>query len=151
VVFGSANTLENGRISQAANSRGSVPARYSAPSRIAAGPVPCVMAYLYLVLAVGFEVIGTAALQASEQFTRPKPLVLTAIGYAAAFYFLSLVLRTMPVGIAYAIWSGFGVILITLVGLVWFGQRLDLPAVIGLGLIVAGVAVINLFSKAAVH
>jgi small multidrug resistance pump len=109
------------------------------------------MAYLYLVLAVGFEVIGTAALQASEQFTRPKPLVLTAIGYAAAFYFLSLVLRTMPVGIAYAIWSGFGVILITLVGLVWFGQRLDLPAVIGLGLIVAGVAVINLFSKAAVH
>lgn len=109
------------------------------------------MAYLYLVLAVGFEVIGTAALQASEQFTRPKPLVLTAIGYAAAFYFLSLVLRTMPVGIAYAIWSGFGVILITMVGLVWFGQRLDLPAVIGLGLIVAGVAVINLFSKAAVH
>ncbi|MBN9598719.1 MAG: multidrug efflux SMR transporter [Afipia sp.] len=109
------------------------------------------MAYLYLVLAVGFEVIGTAALQASEQFTKPKPLVLTAIGYAAAFYFLSLVLRTMPVGIAYAIWSGFGVILITLVGLVWFGQRLDLPAVIGLALIVAGVAVINLFSKAAVH
>ena len=109
------------------------------------------MAYLYLVLAVGFEVIGTAALQASEQFTKPKPLVLTAIGYAAAFYFLSMVLRTMPVGIAYAIWSGFGVILITLVGLVWFGQRLDLPAVIGLALIVAGVAVINLFSKAAVH
>ncbi|MBN8969625.1 MAG: multidrug efflux SMR transporter [Rhizobiales bacterium] len=109
------------------------------------------MAYLYLVLAVGFEVIGTAALQASEQFTKPKPLVLTALGYAAAFYFLSLVLRTMPVGIAYAIWSGFGVILITLVGLVWFGQRLDLPAVIGLALIVAGVTVINLFSKAAVH
>lgn len=109
------------------------------------------MAYLYLILAVGFEVIGTAALQASEQFTKPKPLVLTAVGYAAAFYFLSLVLRTMPVGIAYAIWSGFGVILITLVGLVWFGQRLDLPAVIGLALIVSGVAVINLFSKAAVH
>ena len=109
------------------------------------------MAYLYLVLAVGFEVIGTAALQASEQFTKPKPLVLTAIGYAAAFYFLSLVLRPMPVGTAYAIWSGFGFILITLVGLVWFGQRLDLPAVIGLALIVAGVAVINLFSKAAVH
>lgn len=109
------------------------------------------MAYLYLVLAVGFEVIGTAALQASEQFTKPKPLVLTALGYAAAFYFLSLVLRTMPVGIAYAIWSGFGVILITLVGLVWFGQRLDLPAVIGLALIIAGVTVINLFSKAAVH
>lgn len=109
------------------------------------------MTYLYLLVAVGFEVIGTAALQASEQFTRPKPLVLTLIGYAAAFYFLSLVLRTMPVGIAYAIWSGLGVILITLVGLVWFGQRLDLPAVFGLSLIVAGVAIINLFSKTVAH
>lgn len=109
------------------------------------------MTYLYLLVAVTFEVIGTAALQASEQFTKPKPLILTAIGYAAAFYFLSLVLRTMPVGVAYAIWSGFGVILITLVGLIWFGQRLDLAAMIGLALIVAGVATINLFSQTAVH
>lgn len=109
------------------------------------------MTYIYLMIAVIFEVIGTAALQASEQFTKPKPLILTAIGYAAAFYFLSMVLRTMPVGIAYAIWSGFGVILITIVGLVWFGQRLDLPAVIGLTFIVAGVATINLFSKTVVH
>lgn len=109
------------------------------------------MTYLYLIMAVGFEVIGTAALQASEQFTRPKPLILTAIGYAAAFYFLSLVLRSMPVGVAYAIWSGLGVILITLVGLVWFGQKLDMPAFIGLALIVAGVAIINLFSKTVVH
>lgn len=109
------------------------------------------MTYLYLIMAVGFEVIGTAALQASEQFTRPKPLILTAIGYAAAFYFLSLVLRSMPVGVAYAIWSGLGVILITLVGLVWFGQKLDMPAFIGLTLIVAGVAIINLFSKTVVH
>lgn len=109
------------------------------------------MTYLYLIMAIIFEVIGTAALQASEQFTRPKPLILTALGYMAAFYFLSLVLRTMPVGIAYAIWSGLGVMLITLVGLVWFGQRLDLPAIIGLGLIVAGVAVINLFSKTVAH
>lgn len=109
------------------------------------------MTYLYLIMAIIFEVIGTAALQASEQFTRPKPLILTALGYMAAFYFLSLVLRTMPVGIAYAIWSGLGVVLITLVGLVWFGQRLDLPAIIGLGLIVAGVAVINLFSKTVAH
>ena len=83
--------------------------------------------------------------------TRPKPLILTAVGYAAAFYFLSLVLRTMPVGIAYAIWSGLGVLLITIVGLVWFGQWLDLPAVIGLALIVAGVATINLFSKTVAH
>jgi small multidrug resistance pump len=109
------------------------------------------MTYLYLLLAVGFEVIGTAALQASEQFTRPKPLILTAIGYAAAFYFLSLVLRSMPVGVAYAIWSGLGVVLITLVGLIWFGQKLDTPAVVGLALIVAGVAIINLFSRTVVH
>jgi small multidrug resistance pump len=109
------------------------------------------MTYLYLIMAVGFEVIGTAALQASEQFTRPKPLILTAIGYAAAFYFLSLVLRNMPVGVAYAIWSGLGVVLITLVGLIWFGQKLDMPAIVGLALIVAGVATINLFSKTVVH
>lgn len=109
------------------------------------------MTFLYLIMAIIFEVIGTAALQASEQFTRPKPLILTALGYMAAFYFLSLVLRTMPVGIAYAIWSGLGVMLITLVGLIWFGQRLDLPAIIGLGLIVVGVAVINLFSKTVAH
>ncbi|CEG08224.1 Methyl viologen resistance protein C [Afipia felis] len=109
------------------------------------------MTYLYLIMAIIFEVIGTAALQASEQFTRPKPLILTALGYMAAFYFLSLVLRTMPVGIAYAIWSGLGVVLITLVGLVWFGQRLDMPAILGLGLIIAGVAVINLFSKTVAH
>jgi small multidrug resistance pump len=109
------------------------------------------MTYLYLIMAVVFEVIGTSALQASEQFTKPKPLILTAIGYAAAFYFLSMVLRTIPVGIAYAIWSGLGVILITLIGLVWFGQRLDLPAMLGLTLIVAGVAIINLFSETVVH
>jgi small multidrug resistance pump len=109
------------------------------------------MTYLYLIMAIIFEVIGTAALQASEQFTRPKPLILTALGYMAAFYFLSLVLRTMPVGIAYAIWSGLGVVLITIVGLVWFGQRLDMPAILGLGLIIAGVAVINLFSKTVAH
>ncbi|WP_420833390.1 DMT family transporter [[Pseudomonas] carboxydohydrogena] len=109
------------------------------------------MTYLYLIMAIVFEVIGTAALQASEQFTRPKPLILTALGYMAAFYFLSLVLRTMPVGIAYAIWSGLGVVLITLVGLIWFGQRLDAAAIAGLALIIAGVAVINLFSRTAVH
>ncbi|ACI93437.1 multidrug transporter EmrE [Afipia carboxidovorans OM5] len=109
------------------------------------------MTYLYLVAAIVFEVIGTAALQASEQFTRPKPLVLTAFGYIASFYFLSLVLRAMPVGIAYAIWSGLGVVLITLVGFVWFGQRLDMAAVIGLSLIIAGVAIINLFSRTVAH
>jgi small multidrug resistance pump len=109
------------------------------------------MTFVYLIIAIILEVIGTSALQASEQFTRPKPLILTAIGYAASFYFLSLVLRTMPVGIAYAIWSGLGIVLITLVGLVWFGQKLDVPAVIGLALIIAGVGTINLFSSTVSH
>ncbi len=109
------------------------------------------MSYLYLAIAVIFEIIGTARLQASQQFTKPKPLILTAVGYATAFYFLSLVLRTMPVGIAYALWSGFGMILITIVGLFWFGQRLDWPAVVGLTLILAGVVTINLFSETVVH
>lgn len=109
------------------------------------------MTFVYLIIAIILEVIGTAALQASEQFTRPKPLILTLIGYAASFYFLSLVLRTMPVGIAYAIWSGLGIVLITIVGLVWFGQKLDMPAVIGLALIIAGVGTINLFSSTVSH
>jgi small multidrug resistance pump len=109
------------------------------------------MTFLYLIVAIVLEVIGTSALQASEQFTKPKPLILTVISYAASFYFLSLVLRSMPVGIAYAIWSGLGVVLITLVGLVWFGQKLDTPAVIGLGLIIAGVGTINLFSSTIQH
>lgn len=109
------------------------------------------MTYVYLLLAIGFEVVGTAALQASEQFTRPKPVMLMAVGYVAAFYCLSLALRGLPVGIAYAIWSGLGVVLIALIGLFWFGQRLDNPALIGLGLIVAGVATINLFSDTVSH
>lgn len=109
------------------------------------------MTYVYLIAAIILEVIGTSALQASEQFTKPTPLILTAFGYAASFYFLSLVLRTMPVGIAYAIWSGLGIVLISLVGLVWFGQKLDMPAVIGLALIIAGVGTINLFSSTVSH
>jgi len=109
------------------------------------------MTFFYLIVAIVLEVIGTSALQASEQFTKPKPLILTALGYVASFYFLSLVLRAMPVGIAYAIWSGLGVVLITLVGLVWFGQKLDTPAMIGLGLIIVGVGTINLFSSTIQH
>jgi len=107
--------------------------------------------YLYLLTAIVFETIGTSALQASEQFTRPKPLLLTFACYAATFYFLSLALRVMPVGVAYAIWSGLGIVLIALIGLAWFGQKLDLPAVLGLGLIVSGVMVINLFSNSVTH
>jgi small multidrug resistance pump len=105
------------------------------------------MTYLYLLTAVVFETIGTSALQASEQFTRPKPLMLTFACYVATFYFLSLTLRVMPVGVAYAIWSGLGIVLIALIGLAWFGQKLDLPALAGLALIIAGVLVINLFSN----
>jgi small multidrug resistance pump len=107
--------------------------------------------YLYLLTAVVFETIGTSALQASEQFTRPRPVIITLACYGVTFYFLSLALRGMPVGVAYAIWSGLGIILIALIGLVWFGQKLDTAALVGLGLIVAGVAVINLFSNTVAH
>ena len=107
--------------------------------------------YLYLLTAVVFETIGTSALQASEQFTRPRPVLITLVCYAATFYFLSQALRGMPVGVAYAIWSGLGIILIALIGLVWFGQKLDAAALAGLALIVAGVAVINLFSNTVAH
>jgi small multidrug resistance pump len=107
--------------------------------------------YLYLLTAVVFETIGTSALQASAQFTKPKALLLTLVCYAATFYFLSLTLRAMPVGVAYAIWSGLGIVLIALIGLVWFGQKLDAAALAGLALIIAGVAVINLFSNTVAH
>ena len=109
------------------------------------------MTFFYLIVAIVLEVIGTSALQASEQFTKPKPLILTALGYAASFYFLSLVLRAMPVGIAYAIWSGVGIVLISIVGALFFKQHLDTPALIGIGLIIAGVVVMNVFSKSVSH
>ena len=105
------------------------------------------MSYLYLSIAIIAEVIGTSALKASEGFTRLGPTLITLLGYAAAFYFLSLTLKTIPVGIAYAIWSGVGIVLISLVGYALFRQTLDLPAIVGMALIIAGVAVINLFSR----
>ena len=104
-----------------------------------------------LTVAIALEVVGTTFLQRSEQFTRLFPTLMTAICYGAAFYFLSLTLRTIPLGIAYAIWSALGIVLVSLIGLVVFGQKLDLPAVIGLGLIVAGVVVVNLFSNSVTH
>ncbi len=109
------------------------------------------MGYVYLCLAVVAEVIGTSALKASEEFTRPGPTILVIACYSFAFYMLTIVFRTIPVGVAYAIWSGIGIALISLVGFVVFRQTLDMAAVIGITLIIAGVAVINLFSKAAVH
>jgi small multidrug resistance pump len=109
------------------------------------------MNYLYLTIAIVSEVIATSALKAASGFTRLGPSLLVVVGYASAFYFLSLTLRTIPLGVAYAIWSGVGVALVTAVAWVFYGQRLDLPALIGLALIIAGVLVLNLFSKSATH
>ena len=109
------------------------------------------MHWLYLGAAILFETIGTTALQASHQFSRLWPSVLVAVSYAISFYLLAIVLRTMPVGVAYAIWSGLGICLIALIGFVVFGQRLDLPAMLGMGMIIAGVVVIQLFSDNATH
>ncbi len=105
------------------------------------------MRYLYLLVAIISEVIATSALKSSENFSRLWPSVLVVLGYASAFYFLSLTLKVLPMGISYAIWSGVGIVLISLAGLIFYKQKLDMPAVIGMVLIIAGVLVINLFSK----
>ena len=109
------------------------------------------MKWVYLLLAIVSEVVATSALKSSESFSRLWPSVLTGVGYGVAFYLLSLTLRELPVGIAYAIWSGVGIVLVSLAAVVLFGQKLDLPALIGMGLIVAGVIVINVCSKSVVH
>lgn len=107
------------------------------------------MPYLFLAIAIIAEVIGTSALKASAGFTRLVPSLIVVVGYGTAFYFLSLALKFIPVGIAYAIWSGVGVALITLIGWWLFRQRLDLPALAGIALIVVGVIVIQLSSTPA--
>jgi small multidrug resistance pump len=109
------------------------------------------MAYLYLAIAIISEVVGTAALKASEEFTRLVPSLIVVVGYASAFYFLTLTLRTIPVGIAYAIWAGVGIVLICAVSWVLYKQTLDAPAIIGVGLIAAGVILINGFSGSINH
>ncbi|MBP6678675.1 MAG: QacE family quaternary ammonium compound efflux SMR transporter [Paracoccus sp.] len=109
------------------------------------------LTYATLFAAIVLEVIGTTFLQRSEQFTRLVPTLMTGLCYAASFYFLSLALRTMPLGIAYAIWSGLGIVLVSVIGLLVFGQKLDLAAVTGLSLIVAGVVIVNLFSGSVTH
>ncbi|HLT42250.1 MAG TPA: multidrug efflux SMR transporter [Sphingobacteriaceae bacterium] len=107
--------------------------------------------YLFLIIAIVLETIATSSLKGSEQFSKPIPSIITVLGYAGAFYFLSLTLKTIPVGIAYAIWSGVGIILITLVGIFAFKQVPDLPAILGLLLIIAGVIVINVFFSMSAH
>jgi len=107
--------------------------------------------FFFLGIAIMFEIIATSALKKSEQFTQIIPSIITIVGYFAAFYFLSFAIRTIPVGIAYAIWSGVGIVLITIIGAVFFKQIPDLPAIIGLALIMIGVVVINVFSKTTAH
>lgn len=109
------------------------------------------MAYLYLTIAIIAEVIATNALKASEEFTKPLFSVIVIVGYGIAFYFLSLVLKQIPVGIAYAIWSGMGIVLVTIVAAVVFKQTPDRPAILGMLLIISGVVVINVFSKNGSH
>ena len=103
--------------------------------------------YLFLVLAIIFEVIATTSLKFSEEFTRLWPSLIVILGYGSAFYFLSITLKVIPIGIVYAIWSGIGIVLISLSGLFIFHQRLDFPEILGMLLIVMGVIVIKLFSK----
>lgn len=107
--------------------------------------------YFYLIIAVIAETIGTTALQASAQFSRLWPSVLVVVAYAMSFYLMALTLRYMPVGIVYAIWSGLGIVSIAAIGFVMFGQRLDIPALLGLAMIIGGIVVIHLFSNSATH
>lgn len=107
--------------------------------------------WLFLSAAIVAEVIATSALKASDSFTRLGPTVLVIAGYGVAFYLLTLTLRVIPVGVAYAVWSGVGIVLISAIAWFWYGQKLDLPAIIGIALIVAGVVVLNLFSKSVSH
>lgn len=109
------------------------------------------MTWLFLVLAIVAEVVATSALKASEGFTRPLPSLLVVAFYGVAFFLLAQTLRVLPIGVAYAIWSGLGIVLISLVGWLWYGQALDAAALAGMGLIVAGVVVVNLFSGSVAH
>jgi small multidrug resistance pump len=109
------------------------------------------MHWFYLIIAILGEVIATSSLKASEGFTKLIPSAIVVIGYSATFYFLSLALKSIPLGIAYAIWCGIGIVLVTLVGWFFYKQAIDIPAIIGIALIFAGVLAINLFSKSVSH
>lgn len=105
------------------------------------------MTYFYLFLAIVFEVMATSALKASEEFTRLVPSIIVVVGYLFSLYLMTLVLRVIPVGITYAIWSGLGIVLVTIVSYFVYKQTLDIAAIIGMGLIISGVIVIHVFSK----
>ncbi|MTG98236.1 MULTISPECIES: DMT family transporter [Myroides] len=107
--------------------------------------------YLFLFVAIVFEVIATSALKATHEFTKFWPSVLTLLGYVIAFYFLSLTLKTVPIGIAYALWSGIGIVLVSLLSVFLYNQKLDTAAILGISCIVLGVVIINLFSKSGTH
>ncbi len=109
------------------------------------------MAYLYLFFAIIAEVIATSALKASDGFTKVYPTMIVVIGYALAFYMLTLVLKTIPIGITYAIWSGFGIVLLAIVGMLFYKEIPDTPAIIGMGLIIVGIVIIHLFSDSVKH
>ncbi|WP_137168288.1 DMT family transporter [Salinimonas lutimaris] len=109
------------------------------------------MTYLFLVMAIAAETIATLALKASEGFTQPLPSVVVVVGYCAAFYSLSIVLKTLPLGITYAVWAGLGIVFIVALGAIFYKQIPDLPAILGMLLIIAGVVTIQLFSKTAGH
>jgi small multidrug resistance pump len=109
------------------------------------------MHWIYLAIAIVAEVVGTTFLKASEGFSKPLPSLAVVVGYGLAFFFLSRTLDTLPVGVAYAVWSGAGVTLVAAIGWLFMGQKLDAAAILGMGLIVAGVVVLNLFSKSAAH
>ena len=107
--------------------------------------------YLYLAIAIAAEVIATTSMKAIDGFNKPLPLLLVVGGYGIAFWMLTLVVRTIPVGIAYAIWAGLGIVLVSIAAMFIYQQKLDLPAVLGMGLIVSGVVVIQLFSQSTGH
>ena len=109
------------------------------------------MAYLYLAIAIIAEVVATSALKASMEFTRLFPSLIVVAGYGISFYFMTLVLRTLPIGITYAVWSGFGIVLVAVAGALLYRQIPDIPAMIGMGLIISGVVVIHVFSKTVSH
>ena len=108
-------------------------------------------AYCYLAIAICSEVIATVSMKAIKGWSTPIPLALVIVGYGVAFWMLTLVVRTVPVGVAYAVWAGMGIVMVSIAALFIYGQKLDLPAMLGMGLIVLGVVVIQLFSKTAGH